>query len=98
MSWVGQALRDLGIQMIPAYSPQARGRREPQLRHMARTPAPGAQATRHGQRGEANRFLREYMAEFNRRFQVPAAQAGSAFVACRRRDLDLIFSLSSSVR
>ena len=29
---------------------------------------------------EANRFLREeYMAEFNRRFQVPAAQAGSAF-------------------
>ena len=33
------------------------------------------------------------MAEFNRRFQVPAAQRGTAFTACRRRDLDLIFSL-----
>src|SRR5439155_24609017 len=33
------------------------------------------------------------MAEFNRRFQVRAAQSGSAFVARRSRDLDLIFSL-----
>ena len=42
----------------------------------------------------ANDFLREeYIAEFNRRFQVPAAQRGSAFVACRRRDLNLVFSL-----
>ena len=42
----------------------------------------------------ANGFLREhYMAEFNRRFQVRAAQSGSALVARRSRDLDLIFSL-----
>ena len=42
----------------------------------------------------SNRFLREeYIAEFNRRFQTPAAQKGSAFTPCRRRDLDLIFSL-----
>jgi hypothetical protein len=33
------------------------------------------------------------MAEFNRRFQVRAAQSGSAFVARRSRDLDLIFAL-----
>jgi hypothetical protein len=33
------------------------------------------------------------MAEFNRRFQVPAAQHGSAFTACPRRDLDRVFSL-----
>src|SRR5438477_6665611 len=33
------------------------------------------------------------MAEFNRRFQVRAAQSGSALVARRSRDLDLIFSL-----
>lgn len=91
---VGRALRDLGVQMIPAYSPQARGRSErnfgtwqgrlPQelrLRSL-RTVA------------EANRFLRqEYIAEFNRRFQIPPAQKGSAFTLCRRRDLDLIFSL-----
>jgi hypothetical protein len=43
---------------------------------------------------DANRFLREhYIAEFNRRFPVPAAQRGTAFTACPRRDLDLIFSL-----
>jgi len=31
--------------------------------------------------------------EFNRRFQVPAAQPGTAFVACPRKDLDPVFSL-----
>ena len=42
----------------------------------------------------ANDFLREhYIAEFNRRFQVPAAQPGSAFMPYRGRDLDRIFSL-----
>ena len=42
----------------------------------------------------ANVFLREhYIAEFNRHFQVAAKQRGNAFLACRRRDLDLVFSL-----
>jgi hypothetical protein len=42
----------------------------------------------------ANRFLREhYMAEFNRRFQVPAAQRGSALVRRSSKDLDLILAL-----
>jgi len=42
----------------------------------------------------ANRFLSErYIDDFNRRFQVAAARRGTAFVACPRRDLNLIFSL-----
>ena len=42
----------------------------------------------------AHRFLREhYIAEFNARFQVPAAERGSAFVRRSSRDLDLIFAL-----
>ena len=42
----------------------------------------------------ANRFLREeYIAEFNRRFQVAPRQRGNAFVPCRSRDLERIFSL-----
>jgi transposase len=91
---VGRALHELGVQMIPAYSPQARGRSErsfgtwqgrlPQelrLRQLATLEA-------------ANRFLREeYMAEFNRRFQVAPRQRGNAFVPCRSRDLERIFSL-----
>jgi len=94
LTQVGRALRELGIQMIPAYSPQARGRSErnfgtwqgrlPQELRLAGITTLVA----------ANRFLRErYIVEFNRRFQMPAAQSGSAFVARRSRDLDLIFAL-----
>jgi transposase len=94
LTQVGRALRQLGIQMIPAYSPQARGRSErsfgtwqgrlPQELRLA-----GCTTLE-----SANRFLRDrYMAEFNRRFQVQPEQAGSAFVPCRRADLDDIFCL-----
>ena len=94
LTQVGRALRELGIQMIPAYSPEARGRSErsfstwqgrlPQelrLRNIKSVEA-------------ANRFLdRTYMAEFNRRFQVAAEQPGTAFLPLGAQDLDRIFSL-----
>jgi len=94
LTQVGRALRELGIQMIPAYSPQARGRSErnfgtwqgrlPQELRLA-----GITTLE-----TAHEFLREsYRAEFHRRFQVRAAQSGSAFIAPRGRDLDLIFAL-----
>jgi hypothetical protein len=42
----------------------------------------------------ANQFLCcEYIAEFNHKFTVPAAQKGSAFVRLRRKNLDWIFSI-----
>src|SRR5258707_2294866 len=94
LTQVGRALRQLGVQMIPAYSPQARGRSE---RNFATWQGRLPQELR--LRGiqtveAANRFLRtHYIAEFNRRFQVPPAQRGTAFVPCRRKDLDLIFSV-----
>jgi hypothetical protein len=73
---VGRALKELGLQMIPAYSPQARGRSErsfwqgrlPQELRLAGIETVEA----------ANRFLRErYIAEFKAKFQVAAAQKGS---------------------
>ncbi len=91
---VGRALKELGIKMIPAYSPQARGRQERSFRTwQGRLPQElrlrGIKTVE-----EANRFLREeYLAEYNRRFMVPAEQRGSAFVRCGRRDLDWIFSI-----
>src|SRR6266446_8081410 len=94
LTQVGRALRELGIQMIPAYSPQARGRSERNFgTWQGRLPQElrlrGIQTLE-----AANRFLREhYLGEFNRRFQVQAAERGSAFVPRRRRDLDLIFAL-----
>jgi hypothetical protein len=43
---------------------------------------------------QANQFLeQEYRAEFNERFQVPALQAGTAFLRCQRKDLDVLFSV-----
>jgi len=94
LTQVGRALRELGVQMIPAYSPQGRGRSE---RNFGTWQGRLPQELRlRGIRSleAANRFLREhYMAEFNARFQVPAAQRGSAFVRRSSRDLDLIFAL-----
>jgi transposase len=90
----GRALRDMGVQMIPAYSPQARGRSERSFgTWQGRLPQELRLKGIHAV-AEANHFLHQhYVAEFNRRFQVPAAQRGTAFTACPRRDLDLIFSL-----
>jgi transposase len=83
---VGRALHELGVQMIPAYSPQARGGSERSFSTVRLHQIASLEA--------ANVFLREhYIAEFNRRFQVTAAQRGSAFSACRGRDLDRVFSL-----
>ena len=94
LTQVGRALRELGVRMIPAYSPQARGRSE---RNFGTWQGRLPQELRlHGITTveEANRFSREhYIAEFNRGFQVAAAERGTAFVPCRRRDLDLVFAL-----
>src|SRR6266705_5834513 len=94
LTQVGRALAELGIQMIPAYSPQARGRSE---RNFGTWQGRLPQELRlHGivSLEQANRFLREhYIAEFNRRFQVRAAERGSTFLPRRGQNLDLIFSL-----
>src|ERR1700726_3052252 len=86
---VGRALHELGVQMIPAYSPEARGRSE---RNFSTWQGRLPQELRLRQLGTleaANRFLREhYLAEFNRRFQVASRQRGNAFVLCRSRDLE----------
>ena len=80
--------------MIPAYSPQARGRSE---RNFGTWPGRLPQELRvHGIQSVAgaNEFLREpYLAEFNRRFTVPAAQPGHAFIPVRGKNLDFVFSL-----
>ena len=94
LTQVGRALRELGVRMIPAYSPQARGRSERSFgTWQGRLPQ---ELRLRGIRTveAANAFLREhYIGEFNRRFRVAAAQAGTAFVPYRGKDLERIFSL-----
>ena len=92
LTQVGRAMKELGVQMIAAYSPQARGRSErsfgtwqgrlPQELRLAKI------ATVEG----ANRFLRErYIGEFNAKFRTPAAEKGTAFrrTGRSRPELDL---------
>jgi hypothetical protein len=52
---VGRALAQLGIELIAAYSPQARGRQDALVRDPAETPAPGAAPgrDRHHGRGQS---------------------------------------------
>ena len=94
LTQVGRAMKELGIRMIPAYSPQARGRSErsfgtwqgrlPQELRLRAVTTPAA----------ANDFLRQfYIAEFNGKFARPAAQKGTAFVPLKRQDLDRVFSI-----
>ena len=96
LTQVGRAMKELGVQMIAAYSPQARGRSErsfgtwqgrlPQELRLA-----GIRSLE-----EANRFLRErYIREFNGKFTVKASAPGTAFRRCSRADLDWIFTVQS---
>ena len=94
LTQVSRALRDLHIEMIPAYSPQARGRSERNFgTWQGRLPQElrlrGITTAEH-----ANRFLREsYIAELNRKFRVAAAQPESAFVPASGKDLERIFAV-----
>jgi hypothetical protein len=96
LTQVGRAMKELGVQMIAAYSPQARGRSErsfgtwqgrlPQELRIAGIATPD----------EANRFLQErYIGEFNAKFTVRAAARGTAFRRCSRTDLTWIFTIQT---
>jgi transposase len=77
----GRALKQLGIEHIAAYSPQARGRSERVFGTLQdRLPKELALAGITTVEA-ANRWLREtYIAEHNKRFAIAAEQEGSAFV------------------
>jgi transposase len=93
---VGRAMKELGVQMIAAYSPQARGRSERSFgTWQGRLPQELRLAKISGVE-EANRFLSErYLAEFNAKFKVAAAEKGTAFRRCSRNDLDWVFTLQT---
>lgn len=85
----GQAMQRLGIEMIPAYSPEARGRSERMFRtHQDRLPRELALAGI-SDMATANRYLAEtYRPAFNAEFMQPAMEEGSAFVAWIGGSLD----------
>jgi transposase len=82
LTQVGRALKQLGIEHIPSYSPEARGRMERVFRTLQdRLPKELRLAGIGDDMAAANRFLREvYVPEHNARFAVAAEQPGTAFV------------------
>jgi hypothetical protein len=96
LTQVGRAMRELGVQMIPAYSPQARGRGERSFgTWQGRLPQELRLAGINTQEG-ANTFLRErYMAVFNQKFTVAARETGTAFRRATRSDLDWVFTVQT---
>jgi transposase len=79
----GQAMQRLGIEMIAAYSPQARGRSERAFRtHQGRLVRELALAGITDMAG-ANEYLQKlYRPAFNLEFKQPAQELGCAFVPC----------------
>src|SRR5258705_1074750 len=96
LTQVGRALKELGIQMIAAYSPQARGRSERSFgTWQGRLPQELRLAGIKTVEG-ANGFLRErYIGEFNGKFSAPAAEKGTAFRRTSRSDLNWIFTVQT---
>ena len=85
----GRAMKHLGIQMIAAYSPEARGRSERAFStHQDRLPK---ELAFHGitDMDAANRYLaKEYKPSFNAEFMQPATEEGAAFIPWIGENLD----------
>src|SRR3990172_2558130 len=84
-----QAVEDLGISYIAALSPQAKGRIERLWQTLQDRLVVELRLHRIPSREEAGAFLPEFVADFNRRFALPAREAQTAW---RRppRELDRI--------
>src|SRR6266849_1255076 len=88
LTQVGRALARLGIEHIPAYSPQARGRSERLNRTFQDRLVNELRVAGIASVAAANRYLREhFLAAYDRRFGRPPADPAPAFVPLGRVDL-----------
>ena len=79
---VGRALAQLGIELIAAYSPEARGRSERMFGTLQKRLPQELRLAGITTMEDANRYLKEvFWPAHNRRFARPAEASGSAFVA-----------------
>lgn len=84
----GKAMAHLGITMIPAYSPEARGRSERMFRTHQDRLVKELALNGITEMEDANRYVAKvYMPAFNMEFKRPAREKGSAFVPYAGSDL-----------
>ena len=75
LSQFGRALGELGVEWIPAHSPQAKGRVERLFKTVQDRLVKELRLADIATLEAANRFLEEWLPIYNRRFTVPPAQA-----------------------
>ena len=94
LTQVGRALRQLGIEHIPAYSPEARGRSERMFGTLQDRLPKELKLAGITDIAAANRFIREvYLGEHNARFARPPEVDESAFVAADAAQLSEILCI-----
>jgi transposase len=88
LTQVGRALKQLGVEHIAAYSPQARGRSERAFGTLQDRLVKELRLAGITTIEDANAFIRDvYLPAYNARFAVQPAQAGSAFTPVPGVDL-----------
>ena len=91
---VGRALRQLGIELIPAYSPEARGRSERMFETLQNRLPQELRVAGITTMEEANKYLRDqYLPQHNANFAVSAEEQGSAFTPWIGSGLDDILCI-----
>ena len=97
MSQFGRALSELGVELIPAHSPQAKGRVERLFKTFQDRLIKEMRLAGVSTLDEANRFLEDYLPIYNQRFSVQPAQAADLHrprpAGC---DLDRILCLKTT--
>jgi transposase len=89
---VGRALEQLGIELIHANSPQARGRCERSYGTLQGRLPQELRASGACTLDDANRFLIDYLPRHNKQFTVAAGESGTAFVPYSGSELHKVFS------
>jgi transposase len=79
-SQLGRLLDELGIELIAAHSPQAKGRIERLWDTLQDRLVKALRKVGASNREEANQVLVNFLPKYNRRFQVKPAQEGTAYV------------------
>jgi hypothetical protein len=96
---VGRALAQLGIELIPAYSPEARGRSERMFGTLQNRLPQELRLAGITTMAEANRFLKEsYLPEHNACFAIEPSEPGSAFIAWAGAGLADVLSIQEERR
>ncbi len=96
-SQFGRALGELGVELIPAYSPQAKGRIERLFHTFQDRVIKEMRLAEVSTMEEANRFLERYLPIYNQRFEVQPAQPVDLHRSRpAQRDLDRILCVKTN--